>query len=236
MANSTEELKLVNNSKYLGDRSWSWNVWLEGPALELGKVLSVKYFLHPTFQNPIHLVTNKKSKFKLSGSGWGVFDIKAEVLQDEKKILTLNHRLKFDDDKKLEALKSTKGSVFVTHSVADGPIANELAALLIAEGYRVTASAMVDIATGTDWQREIKDSTKRADVNVVLISPGMSEYTSSAISHMLASEKPIEGKLLPVLLGRVELEENLGNLQSLRISSINEIEIVVDAVEKLINR
>jgi len=235
MANSMEKLKLVNDSKYLGNRSWSWNVWLEGPAVEQGKVVSVKYFLHPTFKNPIHLVTDKSSKFKLSGSGWGEFNIKAEVLIEGQKTLTLNHWLEFDAEEKLEALKTAKGSVFLSHSVADGLIANKLAGLLIAKGYRVRASAMMDIAAGTDWQKEINNNMKLADVNVVFISPGMSEYTSSEISHMLSSEKHIEGKLLPVLLGSADIEENLGHLQSLRISSMNEIEIVVEAVEKLID-
>lgn len=235
MINSMNNLKLVNDSKYLGSRSWSWNVWLEGPSVELGKVVSVKYFLHPTFTNPIHLATNKSSKFKLSGSGWGEFNIKAEVLIEGEKTLTLNHWLEFDAEEKLQTLKKTKGYIFLSHSVADGPIANKLAGLLVAKGYKVTASAMMDIAAGTDWQKEIKNTIKLADVNVVFISPGMSEYINSEISHMLSSVKHIENKLLPVLLGTANIEGNLGNLQSVRISSMNEIEIVVDAVEKLID-
>jgi transcription initiation factor IIF auxiliary subunit len=235
MANSTEKLKLVNDSKYLGDRSWSWNVWLEGPEVEQGKVVSVKYFLHPTFKNPVHLITDKSSKFKLSGSGWGEFNIKAEVLIEGEKKLTLNHWLEFDAEEKMETLKTAKGSVFLSHSVADGPIANKLAGLLTAKGYQVKASAMMDVSAGTDWQKEIKNNMNRADVNVVLISPGMSEYISSEISYMLSSsEKYIGGKLLPVLLGSADIEESLGYLQCLRISSMSEIEIVVDAVEKLI--
>jgi transcription initiation factor IIF auxiliary subunit len=234
MANSMEKLKLVNDSKYLGNRSWSWNVWLEGPAVDQGKVVSVKYFLHPTFKNPIHLVTDKPSKFKLSGSGWGQFNIKAEVLIEGEKTLTLNHWLEFDAQEKLETLKTARGSVFLSHSIADGPIANKLAGLLTAKGYQVKASAMMDVSVGTDWQKEIKNNMNRADVNVVFISPGMSEYMSSEISHMLSSEKHIGGKLLPVLLGSADIEENLGYLQCLRISSMSEIEIVVDAVEKMI--
>ena len=143
--------------------------------------------------------------------------------------------MEFDAVEKLEALKTAKGNVFLSHSVADGPIANKLAGLLTAKDYRVTASAMMDISAGTDWQKEIKNNMKLADVNVVFISPGMSEYIGSEISHVLSSEKHIEGKLLPVFLGSANIEESLSHLRSLRISSMSEIETVVEAVEELIN-
>jgi transcription initiation factor IIF auxiliary subunit len=230
-----KKFNLVNDSKYLGNRRWSWNVWLEGPADSISEIVSVKYFLHPTFTNPIHTVTDKSSKFKLSGSGWGEFNIKAEVLTDGGNTVTLNHWLEFDAKEKRAALKSTKGEVFLSHSAADGLVANRLAGLLNAKGYHVTASAMMDTAAGKDWQKEIKNNMKRADVNVVFISPGMSAYTSSEISHMLSSEEHFANKLLPVLLGSADIEENLHHIQSLRISSIDEMGIVVEAVERLIN-
>lgn len=236
MANSTKKLKLVNDSKYIGNNSWRWNVWLEGLAVEQGKIISVKYFLHPTFQNPIHLVTDKSSKFKLSGSGWGEFNVKAEVLTEGQITLTLNHWLQFDTKEKMETLSTSKGNVFLSHSMADGPIANRLARLLIEKGYEVTASAMGDIANGVDWQKMIKNNIKLADVNVVFISPGMSEYIGSEINLILSSEKHIKSKLLPVLLGSVDMEENKSDFQMLRISSINEIGIVAEAVERLIGK
>lgn len=235
MDNSAENLKLVNNSEYLGNRSWKWEVWIEGPAVELDRVESVKYFLHPTFKDPIRFVTDKLSHFKLSSSGWGEFHIRAEVSIKGGKTLTLIHGLVFNAEEKESVLKTTKGSVFLSHSVADGPVANKVARLLLKKGYSVTDAAMVRIEAGKDWQKEIEHDMKLADVNVVLISPGMSEYTSLAASHLLSSEKVIEGKLLLVLLGSAEIGENLVNFQSLRISSMDEIGNVVEAVEKLID-
>ncbi len=234
MMNSSEKLRLDNDSKYRGNRTWSWNIWLEGPKAELNKVISVKYFLHPTFKNPIHLVKNKSSKFKLSGSGWGEFNIKAEVLIKGEKPLTLNRWLEFDEKEKQEAQKNIKGNVFLSHSLADGPIANKLASLLITKGYAVTASSRMEFSVGADWQKDIKNDIKLADVIVVFISPGMSEYIDSEISFMLDTEKHIKGKLLPVLLGSEDIKGYLGNLQHLRISSIKEIEIVVETIDELI--
>ncbi|MBL0712100.1 MAG: TIR domain-containing protein [Desulfosarcina sp.] len=233
MANPTENLKLVNDSNYRGNRNWGWNVWLDGPAVEEGQVESVTYFLHPTFSNPIHMVADKSSNFKLSGSGWGEFNIKAEVALTGGETLTLNHWLQFDAAAKQQARQDAKGKVFLSHSMADGPVANRLASLLIAKGYRVTATAMVDVAAGTDWQYELKKNIELADLNVVFISPGTSEYIGTVISRMLASDEGIRGKLLPVLLGSVEISEHVSDVQILRIASMNELEKVVDAVENL---
>ena len=75
---------------------------------------------------------------------------------------------------------------------------------------------------------------ERADVNVVFISPGMSEFIDPKISSMLSDERHIEGKLLPVLLGSADMEDHLTDVHKLRISSVNEIEAVAEAIEKLI--
>ena len=200
---------------------------------EEDRVASVTYFLHPTFSNPIHEVSDKSSKFKLSGSGWGEFNIKAEVSLTGGETLTLNHWLQFDADSKKKAQKGVKGEVFLSHSMADGTVANHLAALLNAKGYRVTASAMVDVSAGVDWQNEIKKNIALADLNVVFISPGISEYLGTVISRMLSTDEGIRGKLLPVLLGSVEIPELISDIQILRIGSISELDKVVEVVDNL---
>lgn len=233
MANKTKNLKLVNDSNYRGNQNWSWNVWLEGPAVEKNHVESVTYHLHPTFSNPVRRVTNKSSKFKLSSSGWGEFNIKAEVVLADGTTMTLNHWLQFDTIEKHEARQSVKGSIFLSHSNADGPVANRLAALLITKGYRVTASAMMELSAGADWQDEISKNIELADFNVVLISSGISEYIGTVISFLLSTDKAIRGKIFPVLLGSVEIPELISDIQILRIGSINDLDIVVEEIEDL---
>lgn len=234
MANKAEDLRLVNDSTYRGSRNWGWNVWLEGPAVDEGRVESVTYHLHPTFHNPVHSVADKTSKFKLSGSGWGEFNIKAEVHLADGENLTLNHWLKFDTEEKQAALEKAKGDILLSHSTADGPVANRLAALLIAKGYRVTASAMVELSADADWQDELGKSTAFADLIVVLISSGISEYIGTLISRVLSTDESVRKKLLPVLLGSLEIPELVRDIQMLRIGSMNELERVVDAVENLV--
>lgn len=235
MANQAGDLRLVNDSNYRGKRNWGWSVWLEGAAVDEGRVKSVTYHLHPTFSNPVHSVANEHTRFKLSGSGWGEFNIKAEVFLDDGQTISLDHWLQFDLEKKRAALKSAKGDIFLSHSTADGPVANRLAALLIAKGYQVTASAMVELSAGADWQNEIRKNIALADLNVVLISSGISEYIGTMISRLLSTDEGIKSKILPVLLGSVEVPELVYNIQALRIGSMNELDKVVDTVENRFN-
>ena len=57
------------------DRYWTWSVWLEGTDDELDGVSKVRYQLHPTFPQPVHDITDRQSKFRLDGSGWGEFAV-----------------------------------------------------------------------------------------------------------------------------------------------------------------
>lgn len=234
MANKAEDLRIVNDSTYRGNRNWGWNVWLEGPAIEEGRVESVTYHLHPTFHNPVHSVTDKTSKFKLSGSGWGEFNIKADVYLANGEKRTFNHWLKFDAEEKQAALEKAKGDILLSHSTADGPVANRLAALLIAKGYRVTASAMVEWSADANWQDELGKSIAFADLIIVFISSGISEYIGTLMSRVLSTDESLGNKLLPVLLGSVEIPEPVRDIQILRIGSMHELERVVDAVENLV--
>ncbi len=234
MAHPPEDIRLVNNSEYRGKRVWGWNVWLEGAAVEDGRVESVTYHLHPTFRNPEHSVADINSKFKLSGSGWGEFNIKAEVYMANGERVVLNHWLTFDTEEKRAAMANAKGNILLSHSTADGMVASRLAAQLIAKGYRVTASAMMGLSADIDWQNEIGKSVAFADLIIVIISSGISEYMGALLSRVLSTDESIAKKLLPVLLGSVEIPELVRDIQVVQIGSMHELERVTDAVENLI--
>lgn len=232
MTDSMEELYLVNDSKYNNDRTWSWNIWIEGPALEHNKVVSVKYILHPTFKNPMRLIRDSSTSFRLSGRAWGEFNVQAVVSTKDGKTQNLDHWLKLAGEERKSG--STKGIVYLSHSVADGPVANKLANMLIKKGYDVSASAMLDLAEGVDWRSEIERAIKLANVNVIFISRGMTDYMGWELERMLANEKNLGYKVLPVLLGAVDVEGSFANINYLRISSVEEMDHVLEGVEKLI--
>jgi transcription initiation factor IIF auxiliary subunit len=72
-------MHIQQSEEYVGDNYWNWSVWIEGSPEEIETVTLVEWRLHPTFSNPIRLVTDKTTNFRLDTSGWGVFLIHASV-------------------------------------------------------------------------------------------------------------------------------------------------------------
>lgn len=57
-----------------GKRQWyKWKIFVDEQPGIINEIESVTYVLHPTFPNPIRIVTDANSKFALEESGWGSF-------------------------------------------------------------------------------------------------------------------------------------------------------------------
>ncbi len=86
-------LDIQQSASYAGDERWKWSVWIGGPDAELDQVESVEWVLHPTFRPPIVLVKDRRTKFRLDSSGWGEFEIIANVTAKNGHRQQLKHRL-----------------------------------------------------------------------------------------------------------------------------------------------
>ena len=66
---------------YLGAKNgtdeWQWSVSMKGTGTS--KVDKVIYHLHPSFNHPDITVKSRQDGFKLTGTGWGTFVIRADV-------------------------------------------------------------------------------------------------------------------------------------------------------------
>ena len=90
-------LKIKNISRYLGDDQWEWDAFLDAnQSGELDDIKYVEYVLHPTFDNPIREIDDRKSKFMLSTSGWGTFKLKAFAYKKDGTKVKLEHELELD--------------------------------------------------------------------------------------------------------------------------------------------
>lgn len=90
-------LKLRNNWKYKGDDWWEWDAFLDDSGTgELSQVKYVEYFLHPTFDNPVRKITDRKNKFKLETGGWGTFKLKAFVYFNDGNRQKLMHEIQLE--------------------------------------------------------------------------------------------------------------------------------------------
>ena len=86
---------VAQSQKYERENWWRWSLWIEGSAAELDEIRSVTYRLHPTFPEPIRIVTDRASKFQLRCSGWGIFLIPVKVRLKNGKTVALAHQLQF---------------------------------------------------------------------------------------------------------------------------------------------
>jgi hypothetical protein len=80
-------MQLASDTKFIGDgtnlRSWEWSVWLESPAEDLSTVHHVVYTLHPSYETPVRMVTNRSPRFELSDVASGRFSVRARVVKSD---------------------------------------------------------------------------------------------------------------------------------------------------------
>jgi transcription initiation factor IIF auxiliary subunit len=79
-----------------GKDYYDWTAYLDGPLNQLRNITLVRYKLHPTFRPQIRDVsTGVEWGFPLSTSGWGVFELGAEIVFRGGRTEELRHRLQF---------------------------------------------------------------------------------------------------------------------------------------------
>ncbi|HEY5823003.1 MAG TPA: pYEATS domain-containing protein [Cyclobacteriaceae bacterium] len=87
-------LKIKQDSKYKSEDWWTWWAWIDGEKEELDAVQSVTWILHSTFKDPVKVIDDRKSKFKLETAGWGIFNLKAKVkFKDSREDLKLSKEI-----------------------------------------------------------------------------------------------------------------------------------------------
>ncbi len=97
---STQEifskLYLTNTSTKLDNQLWSWTASIKGPSSYLKLINSVTYYLHPTFK--IDRVKGDSSRVghPYTTTGWGIFQLKAEVTLYNGKSRMYTHLLNFN--------------------------------------------------------------------------------------------------------------------------------------------
>jgi len=89
------EIKVDNSARYLGNRVWEWTVFIETDPETLSQIEHVEYILHPTFPEPVRLVSTRHNNFAFTARGWGIFEIKIRVVFKNRTERYLTHMLKF---------------------------------------------------------------------------------------------------------------------------------------------
>ena len=100
-------LEIRQTASQVSDRSWHWSVWIDGPDAELDQVELVEWILHPTFPNPIVPVKQRQTKFRLDRTGWGEFEINANVTAKDGRPQHLKHQLRLAESAKQSPKRSS---------------------------------------------------------------------------------------------------------------------------------
>ena len=93
------KLRIAQSAKYQGDEWWEWSIWIDAPPEVLEHIDFVRYTLHHTFPDPVRIIRDRSSKFRLDTAGWGTFRIYALVSFKGGEEQTLSHDLQllYDD-------------------------------------------------------------------------------------------------------------------------------------------
>ncbi len=93
--NAPDQIKIKQDVQTRGDGWYHWSVFLDagerGDSI-LDQIESVKYDLHPTFPDP-EPTKDRNNKFILNATGWGEFEIKANITLKDGRTITKYHWL-----------------------------------------------------------------------------------------------------------------------------------------------
>jgi transcription initiation factor IIF auxiliary subunit len=88
-----DEFKISQSFTYKGEDEWDWSIWVNASDINLDKLVNVRYLLHRTFFNPVRIIDDRKTAFRLDTSGWGTFTIYATLNFKDNTVLEIKHDL-----------------------------------------------------------------------------------------------------------------------------------------------
>jgi hypothetical protein len=224
-------LRVKQDSVYQGNNWWKWSVWLEGRPKDLAVVDHVVYTLHPTFPDPVRIVRDRRTGFRLESSGWGEFELYLEIVDKNGKTHRRRHWLRLSYpakgvEGKQGQLESTKGPVaYVSSSAADSSIARKVREALSDRGFQVRS--MEELPADIPWKRVVDEILSSAEVAVFLLSGQPSLWTQTEIELALSRKV---SHVVPVVIGDAEVPDRLKSFQSLRLDPPDDVERLADRI------
>ena len=95
---TSEEASVSQAHRYADATAYEWSLQLVADAEVLDQVSHVIYDLHETFNNPRRTVRDRRSNFRLSTVGWGVFMVKLAVHFVDGSVGHSTHMLTFETE------------------------------------------------------------------------------------------------------------------------------------------
>jgi hypothetical protein len=219
-------LRIAQNAAATDKAHWRWSVWLDGPDDELDSVKEVIWKLHSSFARPIRRVDTRGNGFRLESSGWGEFEIQAEIHRLNGQVDNLRHwirfdRQNFDEGSRSEAIENTDRSlpapdIFLSYSRQDAQLAGVLARTLKQRGINVLLD--VDIPSGVDWRQWITEAIEGSNAIVILASD--KTFSASYTGYEVGYATRAGVRVIVVALAELppDVPLNLPDFQLIRVS------------------
>jgi transcription initiation factor IIF auxiliary subunit len=238
-------LKISQEATSTAPSHWRWSVWLDAPDKELDTVKDVLWKLHPSFSPPEVQVDDRKSAFRLDSSGWGEFEIQADIHLSNGETVSLRHRLRLSpaSQKKTqfnvmrlrtrevappdaEETASRQPTVFLSYTSADARLAGALSQQLKRE-HDVNVVVDVDIPAGEDLNKWLYETITESDAVVFLlpVEEDSSYRDSSYIGLEAGLATSVGARIIPVLRSDSAVPNFLAKTQAIRISGSDSYEM-----------
>jgi hypothetical protein len=191
-------MHIEQEASYTGPARWRWAVWIEGAEADLDAIDHVEYTLHPTFRNPLREVRGRRTKFRLRSSGWGEFEINAQLFMKNGDVVHLRHWLTLTGPEgQAPSKQPPRPTVLVSHAAADAGWAQAITDTLSRFGFD---ALMTDdtFELGQPWQASIGTALDNSQLMIGVFSENPSPWVEREVSEALARQVEV----VPFAVGR----------------------------------
>jgi hypothetical protein len=206
------------NFDYIGNDLWEWSVRIKGGDEELDQIDKVIWYLHHTFKNPVVTITDRETQFELKRRGWGVFQLRAELILDDGSKKTLTHwlELAYPDEEVSPAINkgitTVKKKVFLSYGAEDRKLVSQVRGKLEAWGYEILDSS--DAEPGLPLDAVVNKMVRDSDLVMGFITSDFaSPLVVSELNRANQSEKPVLAIVMPGLEQPYGLDEDLNRIE-----------------------
>lgn len=193
-------LHIGQDADYLEHNRWRWRAWIDCSDDDLARIRGVTWFLHHTFPQPVVERTSRADRFRIERTGWGAFELKAEVklTSGEMEHLSTWLQLAYPDGeaaaRKSGGIAGSSGPkaqrVFLSYGAEDKALAGRVHAELENRGYQVMDPQ--ELKVGTPWKQATQKMLRESDMVVGLVtSEFASPFVVEELNSAFRSSKPV---------------------------------------------
>jgi hypothetical protein len=232
-------MRIAQDAKQANMTHWRWSVWLDASAEELDGVEEVVWKLHPSFSPPEVRVGNRSTAFRLKSSGWGEFEIQAEVRLKNGEKVTLRHWLRFKQSaprrgrssageveaalSEAVATESRQPKVFLSYTSSDARLAGALVEELKRK-HNVDVFVDVDIPVGQNLRDWLTEKISLSDAAVFLLPKEDASRGHSFTGYELGLAQQTGTPIIPILRSETDVPDMFRETKAIRISGPSELE------------